>query len=198
MYARVGAYARVRRTRPTGRYADGVGTVQNRKRKKESATLAKAFERRRILAEVRQEAAEFTHGLRRGQDPAEAVQLVLDNMTSAYEYATQQMMQLEEGEYFVETLGGQKLNHWIVEQERLGLQIVHVAGKAAGMGIAERTVRLQEQQAAIFSAIVEGALKRAGLSADLRRVVHQGIATALEDIEGTAVELTQIPRRSAA
>lgn len=190
------------------RYTCVVGKVQNAKNKasakayaekqaEKKATLAVAFERRRILAEVRREAAEFTSGLRRGQDPADAVQMVLDNMTSCYEYATQQMMQLEEEEYFVETLGGKRLHPWIVEQERLALQIVHVAGKAAGMGIAERQINLQEQQAALFATVVEAALVQAGLGSEQRRIVHQEIATRLEDIEGTAVELTSSPRRVA-
>lgn len=175
-----------------------VGKVRDQKNRASAAATADRFERRRTLAEVRREAAEFTSGLKRGQDPAEAIQLVLDNMQTGYEYATQQVMSLTEDEYFVEVLGGKRLHHWIVEQERLGLQIVHVAGKAAGLGLAERQVRLQEQQAAIFAALVEAALSEAGVGAEQRRQVHQGIANRLEDIEGTAVELTALPRRTAA
>lgn len=197
MCARAGACARADERRCERRYADGVGKVANRKRKEQSQTIGEAFRRKRILAEVRQEAAEFAVGLKRNQDPAEAVQFILDNMITAYEYATQNVMQLPEEDYFVEVLGGKRLHHWITEQERLALQIVHVAGKAAGMGIAERQVRLQESQAAIFATVVEAALQQAGLNAELRRSVHQGIATRLEDIEGTAVELSAIPRRAA-
>lgn len=174
-----------------------MGKVRDAKNKESHATVGKAIQRRRILAEVRQEAAEFTNGLKRGQDPAEAVQMVLDNMTTSYEYATQQVFELLEEDYFVKTLAGDRLHPWIVEQERLALQIVHVAGKAAGMGIAERQVRLQEQQAAIFATVVEAALVAAGLKSDQRRAVHQRIASSLEDIEGTAVELSAVPRRAA-
>lgn len=172
-----------------------VGKVRDAKNRKSHATVGEAMRRRRMLVEVRQEAAEFTKGLYRGQDPAEAVQMVLDNMTTAYEYATQQVMELPVDEYFVDTVTGKRLHHWIVEQERLGLQIVHTAAKAAAMGLAERQVRLQEQQAAIFATVVEAALTAAGLNADQRRSIHEGIATRLEDIQGTAEEL---PLRAAA
>lgn len=178
-------------------YAVFVGKVRDQKNKASAEGVRRQLDRRRTLAEVRMEAAEYTRGLRRGQDPAEAIQMVLDNMTSAYEYATQQVMSLEETEYWIEVLGGKRLNHWIVEQERLGLQIVHVAGKAAGLGLAERQVRLQEQQAAIFAMFVEAALVEAGIDAERRRQVHQGLANRLEDIEGTAVELTALPVRAA-
>lgn len=152
-------------------------------------TIAAAFERRRLLVEVRLEAAEFTTGLRRGQDPAEAIQLILDNMMTAYEYATQQMMELEEDDYFVESLGGKRLHHWIVEQERLGLQLAHIAGKAAGLGLAERTVRVHETQAALFAQVVEKALVAAGMPLDQRRQLHASIAEGMMTIDGTAKEI---------
>lgn len=158
----------------------------NEKRKESLRSLGEQMRRRRLLVEVRGEAAEFTRGLRRGQDPAEAVQIILDNMMSAYEYATQQVWTLEEGEYFEETIAGKRLNPWIVEQERLSLQIVHVAAKAAAMGLAERQVQMQEQQAALFAAVVEAALVQHGMPSEERRQVHQKISVGLDDIIGTA------------
>lgn len=143
------------------------------------------------MLEVRQDAAEFAKGLRRNMDPAEAVQAVLDNIASMYEYATQQVYQLSEDEYWRTTLAGKTAHEWIKEQERLGLQMVHVAGKAAAMGLAERSIRLQEAQAAIFATVVEAVLVDAGLDGDTRRAVHQGIALRLDDIVGTATELTE-------
>lgn len=167
-----------------------MGKVRDKKNKASHRTLGDRMHRRRMLLEVREEAAEFTQGLRRDMDPADAVQLVLDNMMTAYEFATQNMMELPEDEYFVETLGGKRLNPWIVEQERLGLQIVHTAGKASSMGLAERKIVLQEQQAAIFALVVDAVLVAADIDPDKRRVIHQGIAARLEDIEGTAEEIT--------
>lgn len=152
-------------------------------------TVKQAFERRRLLVQVRQEAAEFATGLKRGQDPADAIQQVLDNMMSAYEYATQQMMELPVNEYFVPTLGGMRLHHWIVEQERLGLQLTHIASKAAALGLAERTVRVHEAQAALFAQVVEKVLTAAGMPLEERRVLHAAIAEEMMTIEGSAREI---------
>lgn len=153
------------------------------------------MQRRRMLLEVREEAAEFTQGLKRDVDPAEAVQLILDNMTTAYEYCVQQMMALDEEDYWQPALGGPVLHPWIREQERLGLQIIHAASKAVSMGLAERQVKLQEQQAAIFATVVEAVMVELGLSSEVRHQAHALIATRLEDIEGTATERTpdQLP-----
>lgn len=143
-----------------------------------------------MLLEVRQEAAEFAQGLRRNVDPADGVQSVLDHIASLYEYATQQVFQLDTDEYWRETLAGKTQNEWIKEQERLGLQLVHVAGKAAAMGLAERTVRVQEAQAALFAAVIEKALVSAGLNGDQRREIHQSVALELDEvINGHAVEM---------
>ena len=190
MPSRVCAYTRerLRRLRRSASLT-GVGKVRDAKNKRSAVTLGEQMARRRTLLEVRKEAAEFTQGLRRGMDPADAVQMILDNMTTAYEYATQNVMELEVDEYFQETITGKRLHPWIVEQERLGLQNVHVAAKASSMGLAERQVRLQEQQAAIFATVFEAVMVEAGLDNHLRRKIHEGIALKLDDIEGTAAEL---------
>lgn len=159
-----------------------VGRVRDAKNKQSAVTLGTKMQHRRLLAEVRQEAAAFARGLDRGIDPAEAVQRILDNMMSAYEYALEKMFTLAEGEYFHDTMTGKVVNPWIREQERLALQITHIAGKAAAMGLAERQVRLQEQQAAIFATVVEAALTAAGVGTDQRRRVHESIAARLDDI----------------
>lgn len=152
-----------------------------------------------MLVEVRAEAAEFCEGLRRGMDPAEAMQVILDNMMTSYEYATQQVFSLPESEYFQDTITGKRPHPWLVEQERLGLQVVHVAGKAAAMGLAERQIVLKEAQAALFAQVVDAALAAAGIGSDKRRQIHESISLRLEgDIEGTATELAGIPSRVAA
>lgn len=170
-----------------------MGKVRDAKNKASAAehkvTVKQAFERRRLLVQVRQEAAEFTQGLKRGQDPAEAIQLVLDNMVTAYEYATQQMMELPVDEYFVPTLGGMRLHHWIVEQERLGLQLTHIASKAASLGLAERTVRVHETQAALFAQVVEKVLTARGMPLEERRTLHAAIAEEMMTIDSTAREV---------
>mgnify|MGYP006150958511 CR=1 FL=1 len=161
------------------------------KREKDQATLGQRMTNRRLMLEVRKEASEFAEGLARNVDPASAVQFVLDNIASAYEYATQQMWTIPEEEYWRDTIAGKIPHEWVREQERLGLQLVHVAGKAAAMGLAERQVRMQEAQAAIFATVVEAVLVEVGLDGDKRRLVHQGIAMRLDDIVGTATELTE-------
>lgn len=166
-----------------------MGRVRDAKNKASNKTVGERMAHRRLLAEVRSEVAEFAKGLDRSVDPADAVQRILDNMMSAYEFALEKMFTLPEDEYFHDTITGKVLNPWVREQERLALQITHVAGKAAAMGLAERQVRLQEQQAAIFATVVEAAMQRAGLNTDQRRMVHEGIAVRLEDIQGTAQEL---------
>lgn len=166
-----------------------MGRVRDKKNKAASATIAENFARRQALHEVRQEAAEFCEGLKLSTDPAEAIQQILDTMVARWQYASQQVWSLREDEYFVDTIAGKRLNEWIAEEERLALQIVHTAAKAANMGLAERQVRLQEQQAAIFATVVEAALKNAGIDSETRRSIHQGISTKLDDIVGTAREL---------
>lgn len=148
--------------------------------------------RRRLLLEAAQEAGQFAEGVRLNVDPADAIQQILDNMMMAYNYSLEKMFTLTEDEYFEDTITGKRINPWIAEQERLALQVTHIAGKAAAMGLAERVVRLQEQQAAIFATIVEAALNAAGIDAEDRRKVHEGIAIRMEDIEGTAHEVKTI------
>lgn len=167
-----------------------MGRVRDRKNKEALAEIGARRKRRRMLMEVRREAAEFAEGVRRNVDPAEAVQQILDNIMDRYEYASQQVYTLDEDSYFVETITGKTLHVWIREEERLALQIVHIAGKAAAMGLAERQVRLQEQQAAIFATIVEAALVAAKIGPDERRAIHESIAARMDDIEGHAVEVT--------
>lgn len=164
---------------------------KNEARKAEMATLGDRMKRRKMLVEIRQEAAEFSQGLKRDIDPADAVQQVLDNIMSAYQYATMKVMELPEDEYWVDTLGGKVVNEWLREQERLGLQAVHIAGKASSMGLAERQVRLQEAQAAIFASIVDEALKALGLGTEQRYKAHELIAARLSGdvLEGTATEI---------
>lgn len=151
--------------------------------------------RRRLLTQVRQEAAEFAQGLKRGMDPAEAVQIVMDNITTAYEYATMQVMTLEEDEYWTDSLGGQVPHQWIREQERLGLQLVHVAGRAHSMGLVERAITLKEAQAALFANVVEAVLREVGLPMDTRHQIHRAVGEKLAVLEGTA---TEVPRSIAA
>jgi hypothetical protein len=165
--------------------------AKNEARKAEMQRLGDQFKRRKLLVEVRQEAAEFAQGLKRNADPAEAVQEVLDNLISAYQYATQKMMELPTDEYWVDTLGGKVVHEWIREQERLGLQVVHVAGKASAMGLAERQVRLQEAQAAIFASVVDEVLKSLGLGTEQRYKAHELIAARLDGdiLEGTETKV---------
>lgn len=166
-----------------------MGKARDAKTKEAHSQLGSRMKRRRLLMEVRKEAAEFAQGIRRYQDPADAVQQVLDQIMDRYEYASQQVYQLDESEYYVKTITGQALNEWIREEERLALQIVHIAGKAASMGLAERQVRLQEQQAAIFATVVDAALVAAGLEGDVRRSIHEGIAVRMDDIVGHAEQV---------
>lgn len=144
---------------------------------------------RRLLLQAHGRSAEFAEGVRLHLDPADAVSEILDNIMSQYRYATEQVFTLHEDEYWRKTIAGLVPHEWVREQERLAMQAVHVAGKAAGMGLAERQVRLQEAQAAIFSTVVEAALTASGLDMETRRSIHQKIAEGLEDIEGTAKDL---------
>jgi hypothetical protein len=185
-------YARMRgwRYAAAASYAGAVPSRQTTERRKaEGRTIGEAMKRRRMMLEVRREAAEFCKGLSRNADPATVVQVVLDNIYTAYEYATQQVMELTEDEYWFEALGGKIPNHWIREQERLGMQLVHVAAKASAMGLAEREIHLQEAQAALFASVLDAALKEAGLTIDQRHGIHVGVSRRLDDIEGTAKEI---------
>jgi hypothetical protein len=163
------------------------------KAKREQAELKEKTDRfkrnRRLLGQVHADALKFTQGLRRNMDPTEAIQLVLDNLAAMYSHATMQVLTLSEDEYWRETMSGPIPHEWIREQERLGMQIVHTAGKASQMGLAERMVRIEEQQAAIFQVVIEQALIKIGIEADDRRRVHTMIAEGLEDIEGTAEQI---------
>lgn len=169
-----------------------MGKVRDAKNKASTVTIGDRMRRKRLLAEVRSEAAEFAKGLDRGIDPAEAIQRILDNMMTAYEYALEKMFTLPEDEYFHDTITGKVLNPWVREQERLALQITHIAGKAAGLGLAERQIRLHEQQAAIFATVVEAALVKAGVGTDQRRQVHEGVATGLDDITLAAENVREL------
>lgn len=169
-----------------------VGT-RTQKRKEEQRTLGNRMKRRRLLLEAAQEAKQFTEGIRLNQDPADAIQEILDNMMMAYRYAVEQMFTLDETEYFVETITGAVPHHWIREQERLALQVTHVASKAAHMGLAERQVRLREQQAAIFASVVDTVLLHMGMSVNDRRKAHELISAQLDAIEGQETEVPALP-----
>lgn len=169
-----------------------MGRAATRKAKDEQKTLGQQMQRRRMLLQVKEEAREFAEGISNRTDPAEAVQAVLDHIYAAYQYATQQMFSLTEDEYWRETLGGRVPHEWIREQERLALQVVHIAGKASGMGLAERMVRIQEAQAGMFALVVDQVLKELGMGANDRHKAHELIAAKLEQqaaIEGTATEV---------
>jgi hypothetical protein len=172
-----------------------MGRVRDKKNKAAAETVGQKFARRRALHEIRAEAAEFAEGIAINADPAQAIQQILDTMVQRWQYAQQQVWTLTEDEYFTDTIAGKRPHHWIVEEERLALQIVHTAAKAASIGLAERQIQLQEQQAAIFATVVEAALKAAGVDSEKRREIHQGISTSLDDIVGTARDL---PRATAA
>lgn len=145
---------------------------------------------RRLLAQVHEEARELAlSGKRADIDPADAVQEVLNAMMAMYRHATLQVAALEEGEYWRETVAGPIPHEWIREQERLGLQVVHTAGKAAGMGIAERRVRLEEARAILFAGIVDSVLRRFEVPADQRALMHEAIAAGLDDIVASGAEV---------
>lgn len=162
---------------------------QTRRRKADAAASGKQRRNRRLLAEVHEEARQSVRGMHPSVDPADAITEILSNYMAMYRYATMKTITLTEEEYWRDTLGGPIPNEWIREQERLGMQVVHIAGKAAAMGVAERQVRIQEAQAVIFATVVDAALKELGLQDDQRRRVHELVATKLEDIEGTASAL---------
>ena len=71
---------------------------------------------------------------------------------------------------------------WDKERDRLA----KIAVDAAKIGIAERTVRLQESQVAEFAGIVERALARAGLSAAERLKVGQAMAAEMRLMDAVA------------
>jgi hypothetical protein len=170
-----------------------MGRVRDRKNKEALAEIGARRKRRRLMLEVRQEAAEFASNVRRYADPADAVQQILDNIMDRYEYASQQVYTLSEEDYFEDTITGKVLNHWIREEERLALQVTHIAGKAAAMGLAERQIRLQEAQAAIFATVVDAVLTAHGLDGEMRRQIHEGIANRMEDLVGHAELVSEVP-----
>jgi hypothetical protein len=177
-----------------------MGKVRDQKNKASTEVARRQFSHRRALAQVRKDAKEFAESMRTGVDPAEAVQDVLDEVHGAWQYATQQVMHLDESDYWVDSLGMKVPNHWIREQERLANMIVTIAGRAAGMGLAERMVRLEEMQAEIFGRAVEAALVAAGLNFDQRQAIHGTIAENLDDVEalGTDVILTDGKKKAKA
>lgn len=177
-----------------------MGKVATAKRKAAAELSATRFQHRRTLAEVREQAAEFAGVMKKGVDPAEAVQDILDEAHGAWQYANEQVLRLPEDEYWVESLGTKVPNPWIREQDRLMHMVLQIASKAASMGLAERMVRLEEIQAEIFSAVVEAALIQYGLNFDQRRSIHESIAQGLDDIEANGAELPilQIGKRSVA
>ena len=118
--------------------AQHMGKVRDKKNRESAEAAKRQFAHRRALAQVRQEAAEFAGSMRRGVDPAEAVQDILDEAHGAFQYATMMVGQLDESEYFVESLGLKVPNKWIREQERLMNMVLQIAARAHGMGLAER------------------------------------------------------------
>jgi hypothetical protein len=177
-----------------------VGKVRDKKRKDEAEQSRRQFAHRRALAQARVTAREFAGSIRTDVDPADAIQDLLDEVHGAWQYATQRTLELDESEYFVESLGMKVPNQWIREQERLAGILLQVAAKAASVGLAERMVRLEEVQAEIFGRAVEAALQAAGLNFDQRQVIHQKIAEGLDDVEGIAQDLPplQVGKKTAA
>lgn len=153
---------------------------------------AKKRRNRRLLMEAQTEAAEFAPAPKKNVDPAQAVQEILDNIIAMYRYSTAQVATLDERDYWRDTIAGRVQNEWIREQERLGMQAVHVASKAAAMGLAERAVAIQEAQAAMFAMVVEQVLTEFKMSSDQRRKIHTRIAERLEDIELEPVALERV------
>jgi homospermidine synthase len=160
----------------------------NAKRRAALRQQMKRDQRKRLLHEAMEEVGDLVAVPSRGIDPAIAIQDVLDSLVALYRYATAKVAFLAEDEYFVDTIAGAVPSKWIREQERLGMQIVHVAAKAAGMGLAERAVRIQEAQAAMFAVVLEEALKQQKLDFDQRRAIMAGVAEGLDTIETRGIE----------
>lgn len=194
LYARTRAYARARGVR----CADGAATLRPVSRREKNAarraSLLAQVERDRkkqLLHEAASTVADLVPAPRRGIDPAEGIQEILDNLMALYRLASSKVFFLAADDYFKDTIAGPVPNEWIREQERLGMQVVHVAGKAASMGLAERAVRIQEAQAAMFATILEAALKQQGLEIDDRRSIMNKVAEELDAIEARGVELLE-------
>ena len=171
--------------------ADQARRRKNARRKEGVIAQARADKRKRLLAEALEGVADYTAAPRRGLDPAVAIQEVLDNLVALYKYITAQLVMMPAEEYFRETIAGLVPNEFLREQERLGMQIVHVASKASAMGLAERAVMLQEAQAAMFGTLVEAALVKMDIGLDDRRKVHDLIAQGMEDIEAQGADVME-------
>lgn len=166
-------------------------SATNAKRKAALQAQTKKVERKRLLHEAMAEVGDLVAVHSRGVDPAIAVQDILDSLMSLFKVATAKVAFTPEDEYFIETIAGPVPNKWLREQERLMMQIVHVSSKAASMGLAERAVRVQEAQAAMFAMVLEKVLLNKGLDFDARREIMAGVAEEFDSIEARGVDLME-------
>lgn len=116
--------------------------------------------------------------------PTQAITGVLSLAVGNLAYVNAKVLEIDEAELF-----DSDKYRWVSWQERLMDRVAKYAATAVNMGVAERQVRLAEQQTKLMQRLLEGVMGELELTPEQRRKVGPAIRSQLDVIEGQAREL---------
>lgn len=131
-----------------------------------------------------------------GMTTAQALQSCLDRVVALYWFAARKVDELssslgEDGEVdddeFWEVRTGPNgalsvvPNRWITYETEMRKEVEHLAGLMTQLGIAERSVRIQEAQAVMMIGAIRDAAVEAGIPAEQVRLLGEGIRARIAD-----------------
>jgi hypothetical protein len=151
-------------------------------------TVARNRRKNRALHLARQQAARNAEGIRLNIDPGEALQEVLDRAVSMLRFAGEKAADVPEDQVIIMGAFGPMENVWVHLEERMRLEVGHLAANMVKIGLAEREVRMKEAQAALIVAALVEAAREAGIPRDQVKRLGPALRAKLTDIEGTATE----------
>lgn len=183
-------------TSPSAEKSKGQGSRPPRN----ARTTRKARARRQAFRELMEHAAVADIKIQLGVSTSDALQECLDRAVALFRVAADQVDHLRVDELFEVEIGPNGAsstvpNRWRVMEDAARLEIEKLAATMTGLGIAERTVRIQEAQAALLVASIRDAAIAVGIPHDQVRA----LGAALRDSIATrTTEITPTPQSASA
>lgn len=113
-------------------------------------------------------------------EPIEALQWVINRCADLCRHAADKVDSLGEDELTVMTQFGPVDNQWIRLEERFRRELTDVCVSVEKIGLAERSVRLEEARAVLVISAIRDAAQEAGLTETQIRSLGAGIRKRLE------------------
>lgn len=128
-------------------------------------------ENRRLVHAARREVELRRTVDERGHNPAEVLQEALDSLVAELRFAQSEVDALSVSGLFVDGMIGLVPHHWVKARDFYLQRVENCAKDMVRLGLAERTVRVQEAQAVLVAQAVRKAMEAEGLSVEQVRGV---------------------------